>query len=108
VLVLETVGRRSGKRRANPVWYLRDGNRLVVCAANAGAGGPPSWWQNLAAAGEGTVTLGRERIAVRGREAGPEERKALWPRYLEEHPSVGHYPTPNGPFPLIVLEPKGP
>ena len=37
VMVLKTVGRRSGRRRQTPVLYLRDGERLVVTPANAGA-----------------------------------------------------------------------
>jgi hypothetical protein len=37
VLVLETVSRRSGRKRCAPVLYLRDGDALVVLAANAGA-----------------------------------------------------------------------
>jgi hypothetical protein len=55
VLVLETVGRRTGKPRATPVVYLPDGENLVVVAANGGADGPPAWWLNLRAAGEGVA-----------------------------------------------------
>ena len=37
VMVLKIVGRRSGEKRCTPVLYLRDGDALVVLAANAGA-----------------------------------------------------------------------
>jgi len=47
VMVLETVGRRSGHKRATPVLYLRAGDALIVLAANTGADRTPAWWLNL-------------------------------------------------------------
>ena len=47
VLLLETVGRRSGRRRATPVQYLRRREELVVVGSNAGAPRPPAWCLNL-------------------------------------------------------------
>lgn len=38
ILVLETVGRRSGMRRSNPVVYLSAGDNLVVVAARSVSG----------------------------------------------------------------------
>jgi deazaflavin-dependent oxidoreductase (nitroreductase family) len=64
---LETVGRRTGQMRATPVLYLRDGDALVVLAANAGADRTPAWWLNLREAGFGQVILGRSRMRVRPR-----------------------------------------
>ena len=49
VLLLETVGRRTGRRRTTPVQYLADGEAFVVLASNAGAPRPPAWWLNLLA-----------------------------------------------------------
>ena len=64
VMVLETVGRRSGHKRATPILYLRDGDTFVVLAANAGADRTPAWWLNLREAGSGEVIVGRRRIRV--------------------------------------------
>ncbi len=44
VMVLETVGRRSGLKRATPVLYLRDGDAFVALAANADR----VWWAFVA------------------------------------------------------------
>jgi hypothetical protein len=55
LLVIETVRRRSGRRRATPILYPRDGERFIVYAANAGAHRTPAWWLNLWGAGEGTA-----------------------------------------------------
>src|SRR3954451_14871470 len=67
VLVLETVGRRSGRKRATPVLYLDDDRRVIVYAANAGAHRTPAWWLNLREAGEGTTVLRGRRTRVRPR-----------------------------------------
>jgi len=106
VMVLETVGRRSGRRRRTPVLYLRDGERLVVCAANAGSERTPAWWHNLRAAGEGDVVIGRRRRPVRPRALEGSERERLWRAFAEMYPQVEHYTRfTDRPLPLIALEP---
>lgn len=105
VLVLETVGRRSGKPRATPVIYLREGNAFVVMAAAAGAR-TPAWWLNLQAGGEASVVLAGNRRRVRARVPQGEERERLWRRYLEVYPPAGEYPKlGRHAMPLVVLEP---
>jgi F420H(2)-dependent quinone reductase len=105
VLVLETVGRRSGEPRAAPVVYLPDGENLVVVAANGGANGPPAWWLNLQAAGNGVAVLGRERRPVRPLEAAGAERERLWRRFAAVSP-VDHYQRrTHRCIPVVVLAP---
>lgn len=106
VMVLQTVGRRSGEKRSTPVLYLRDGDALVVMAANAGAARTPAWWLNLRAAGIGEAIVGRERVAVRPRELVGAERDRLLRRFVEMYPQAEHYPRfTDRPLPLIALEP---
>ena len=47
ILLLTTIGRRSGEVRTAPLMYVRDGDRLIVFASNAGAVRPPFWYENL-------------------------------------------------------------
>jgi deazaflavin-dependent oxidoreductase (nitroreductase family) len=106
VLVLETVGRRSGKRRATPVLYLRDGETLVVLAANAGAERVPAWWLNLRAAGVATAVLGGERSTVRPRLLEGEERRRLWHAFGQMYPQIDEYERLAGhELALIALQP---
>jgi F420H(2)-dependent quinone reductase len=105
ILVLETVGRRTGKPRAAPMVYLPDGGNLVVVAANGGANGPPAWWLNLQAAGTGVAVLGRERRPVRPLEAAGAERERLWRRFAAVSP-VDHYGRRTHRYiPVVVLAP---
>lgn len=109
VMVLETVGRRSGEKRSTPVLYLRDGDALVVMAANAGASRTPAWWLNLQAAGVGEAIVGGERITVAPRELAGAERDRLLRRFVEMYPQAEHYPRfTERPLPLIALKPTEP
>src|SRR5437899_12999606 len=47
VLLLTTVGRKTGKKRTTPLLYLRDGERIIIVASNGGRDNEPSWWANL-------------------------------------------------------------
>jgi deazaflavin-dependent oxidoreductase (nitroreductase family) len=106
VLVLETVGRRSGKRRATPVLYLRDGASVVVLAANAGAHRTPAWWLNLRAAGEAEVVVGAERRRVRPRVLSGEEREPLWRAFVAMYSQAREYERlTTRELPLVALEP---
>ena len=47
LLLLTTLGRRSGKRRTTPMMFVRDQDRLLVIASNNGATADPQWYRNL-------------------------------------------------------------
>jgi deazaflavin-dependent oxidoreductase (nitroreductase family) len=107
VLVLETVGRRSGKPRATPVLYLRDGDRFVVLAANAGAERTPAWWLNLQAAGAASVVVGGRRSDVRAQLLEGTERARLWDDFVAMYPQAHEYVGfTTRPLPLVALEPR--
>ncbi len=106
VIVLETVGRRSGRTRTAPVIGLRSGEDLVVLAAAAGSDRAPAWWLNLRASGEATVVVCGRRRRVRARVSTGSERASLWERYLALYPAARHYPGfTDRELPLVVLEP---
>ena len=105
VVILETVGRKSGKPRSTAVLYLRDGDDLVVLAANAGADRTPAWWLNLRAAGEGVAVVRGERRRVRPRVAVGEERARLWRDFVRMYPPAAQYTGfTDREFPVVVLE----
>jgi F420H(2)-dependent quinone reductase len=109
VMVLETVGRRTGRKRATPVLYLRDGEAFVVLAANAGADRTPSWWLNVREAGAGEVIVGRRRIGVTPRLLSGAERDRLWRAFIKMYPQAEYYTRfTDRKLPLIALEPARP
>jgi F420H(2)-dependent quinone reductase len=107
VIVLETVGRRSGQPRATPVIYLEHGDAFVVTAANAGAERTPAWWHNLTASGRAHVVARGRRVPVRLRVPEAGERERLWARFVERYPMLDDYREfTDRELPLAVLEPE--
>jgi F420H(2)-dependent quinone reductase len=108
VLLLEHVGRRSGRRRTTPLLYLDDGADLVIVASRGGSDAPPAWWLNLEATPRTTVQVGRERREVLARTASPEEKARLWPCLVELYPDYRTYQErTEREIPVVVLEPAG-
>lgn len=103
VLVLETVGRRTGRRRAVPLVYVLDGEDLVVVPANAGACRAPAWWLNLSALGEGVAVVGRERRPVRPAVAVGAERERLWRMVAGVSPLDAYQAQTDRRIPVVVL-----
>lgn len=60
LLLLTTIGARSGQPHTTPVVYLRDADRLLIFGTNAGAGSHPAWFHNLRANPAVTVEIGTE------------------------------------------------
>jgi deazaflavin-dependent oxidoreductase (nitroreductase family) len=79
-LVLLTIGRRSGKRRAAQVAYLEDGGDFLVVASNFGQAHHPAWALNLEAEPDAVVHVGERRVEVRAERVSEAEKTALWPR----------------------------
>jgi deazaflavin-dependent oxidoreductase (nitroreductase family) len=105
LLLLDHVGARSGRRRTTPLVYMPVGDDFLVVASKGGHPRHPGWLFNLRANPETEVQIGRERVAVRAREAGPEERERLWPRAGEYNPAwAGYRKRTSREIPLVLLE----
>jgi len=105
-LLLDHVGRRSGKKRTNPLYYVADGEDLVIVASRGGSHKHPAWWLNLRNSPRTTVQVGSERREVVARQADDEERARLWPRLVEAWPDYEAYQRrTERRIPVIVLSP---
>ena len=105
-LLLTTTGRTSGRPRSTALFFLAEGERLAVVASKLGSDRDPAWWRNLQATPEAEVRLGPRRRRVRAREATPEERAALWPRFVAAYPNYARYEERTSRrIPIVLLEP---
>ena len=86
-LLLTTHGRKSGKERTVILQFFRDGDDLVLAAANDGGSSHPSWYHNLKATPVARVEIMGRRLAVRAEEMSADEAAAFWPRLLRRAPS---------------------
>jgi F420H(2)-dependent quinone reductase len=106
LLVLRTVGRKSGQLRESPIVYIEDGGNAVVCASNAASERPPAWWLNLQARPEAEALIAGSWRRVRGREARAEEAERLWPLLQASYPGFDHYRSlATRKMPVVILEP---
>jgi deazaflavin-dependent oxidoreductase (nitroreductase family) len=107
LLLLTTVGARTGRRRTVPVTYVAVGQRYVVAAGANGAN--PAWHHNLLAHPAVTIEVGTAVLEAVARVAAGEERDALFDRYAAEQPQLVSYQSmADREVPMIVLAPCRP
>jgi len=103
--LLTTTGAKSGKPRTAPLLYLRDAERLVVVASNAGSPAHPAWFVNLSKHPDATVQIGREVTKVRARKANDQEKARLWPRLTKFYEGYEVYQEyTKREIPVVILE----
>ena len=104
LLLLHTVGARSGQPRINPVTYLADGSRYLVFASKAGSDRNPDWYWNLRANPDATIEVGDETIAVRATELTGAERDEKYRAQSGRYPGfAGHQQVTSRTIPVIAL-----
>ena len=112
ILLLQTIGRRSGQTHTTPVQYLADDDTFVVVASNAGAPHPPAWYLNLRANPHAHIDVAGRSLDVRAQEATGQERAELWQRLTAANRSLERAARKAGrDLPLINLvaaTPKAP
>jgi deazaflavin-dependent oxidoreductase (nitroreductase family) len=108
ILLLTTTGARSGREWTVPLGYGRDGDRLIVVAANAGAPKHPDWYFNLVANPTVTIELGGERFQARASTAEGAERERLVAHQSEIVPWLpAQQAKTSRQIPIVVLERLG-
>ena len=104
LLLLHTVGARSGQPRVNPVMYLADGGRYLVFASKAGADSNPDWYWNLRANPDTAIEVGDETIMVRATELTGAERDEKYRIQSERYPGfAGYQQQTSRTIPVIAL-----
>src|SRR4051812_43600615 len=108
VIMLTTIGAKSGKLRTVPVVGLHDGNKVVVIASNFGQAHHPAWYHNLRAHPEARLELPGRSGRYLAREATPAEREIYWRRASDLYIGFPAYQqrTHGRAIPIIVLTPQ--
>src|SRR5712692_8127013 len=107
LLLLHTVGARSGKPRINPVMYLQDGKRYLVFASKGGADTNPDWYYNLKAHPDVKIEVGDDTIEVHAEEITGAERDKIYARKSSLVPQFTEYAQKTKRIiPVIALTPK--
>jgi F420H(2)-dependent quinone reductase len=93
MLLLTTVGRKTGQKRTNPLLYMPDGSNYVVVGSNGGRPQPPAWVLNLSAEPAVEVQVGRRKLRALATFLTEEQRTEMWPRLIGHYKGWDHYQT---------------
>jgi deazaflavin-dependent oxidoreductase (nitroreductase family) len=107
LLLLHTVGAKSGKERVNPVMYQAMGESYAVFASKGGAPENPAWYHNLLANPDVTIEVGTALVPVTARAAEGEERELIWQRQKSDYPGFAEYEEKTTrEIPVVILTPR--
>ncbi|HEY4021126.1 MAG TPA: nitroreductase/quinone reductase family protein [Pseudonocardiaceae bacterium] len=108
ILLLTTVGAKSGLPRLSPLAYVTDGSpeRLVVFASHLGSAHHPGWYHNLVANPEVTVEVGAEKFTARASTATGAEHDRLYALFTSQLSGTDDHQSRTGGriIPMVVLE----
>ena len=106
VLLLSTLGRKSGLWRRTALIYGRAGDAYVLVASQGGAPRHPAWYGNLVAEPTAHVQVMGEKFEARARVAAGDERERLWGVMAAIWPDYDAYQTKTErEIPIVVLDP---
>jgi deazaflavin-dependent oxidoreductase (nitroreductase family) len=93
VLILTTIGRKSGATRQSPAaWFPAAGGGWLIVASAAGARGNPGWYYNLGAhPDQVTIEVGGRTVPVTAEQLHGAERDAAWQQIITEGPQFAAY-----------------
>ncbi|MEK2489687.1 nitroreductase/quinone reductase family protein [Kitasatospora purpeofusca] len=105
LLLLTTVGERSGREHTVPLGFVRTEGLLLVVASAAGAPEHPQWYRNLLARPLVRVELGTEVFDATAVPAEGDRRERLFEAVVRSAPGYGDYQRHTARrLPVVVLE----
>jgi deazaflavin-dependent oxidoreductase (nitroreductase family) len=106
VIVLTTLGAKSGKIRKAPLMRVEHGGRYAAVASLGGSPKNPVWYANVVANPLVEVQDGPVRQDMTAREITGEEKAIWWERAVAAYPDYADYQTKTDRvIPVFLLEP---
>ena len=106
VVVLTSVGARTGRLRKTALMRVEHEGRYAVVASLGGAAHHPAWYHNLVANPHVELQDGPRRGDYIAREVSGDERAVWWARAVDAWPDYAGYQRKTARrIPVFVLEP---
>jgi deazaflavin-dependent oxidoreductase (nitroreductase family) len=107
ILLLTTVGRKSGEKRTAPLLYLEDGPRVILVGSQAGMSRDPLWVKNIDANPDVEIEIGARKRPMRARRGTSEEKAHYWPALCKMYPDYADYQArTTRDIPVLILDPR--
>jgi deazaflavin-dependent oxidoreductase (nitroreductase family) len=91
LVLLHSVGAKSGQPRLSPLMYLEVDGKLLIVGSYAGAPSNPAWVHNLRANPKARIEIGTDAYEVTARELPEQERDAAYTKIIEKAPVFAEY-----------------
>ncbi|MGB5148676.1 MAG: nitroreductase family deazaflavin-dependent oxidoreductase [Mycobacterium sp.] len=91
LVLLHTIGAKSGQPRLSPLMYLEVDGKLLIVGSYAGAPSNPAWVHNLRANPKARIEIGTDAYEVTARELPEQERDAAYSKIIEKAPMFAEY-----------------
>jgi F420H(2)-dependent quinone reductase len=106
MLLLTTIGRKSGEPRTVTLVFMKDGERLIVVGSQAGLSTDPLWMRNAEADPAVTVEIGATTKNMRARRGTAEEKAHYWPALCAMNSDYADYQSrTTRDIPILLLDP---
>lgn len=103
LVILHTIGAKSGLVREIPLVPLQVDNDLYVFASKQGAPTNPDWYHNLIANPEITVEYRTETTTMRATEITGDRRDEVWAQQAGRYPQMAEYAADAGDRVIPVI-----
>lgn len=108
IVLLTSVGAKSGKLRKSPLMRVEHDGRYAVVASLGGAPKHPVWYYNVVANPHVELQDGPVRQNYMAREVFGAEKAEWWERAVDAWPDYANYQKKTErEIPVFVLEPMG-
>jgi deazaflavin-dependent oxidoreductase (nitroreductase family) len=107
VLLLHTIGAKSGEPRMTPLVYSEDEGKIVIIASKGGSPTHPAWYANILKDPVVTIEMGGTTFGARASVVPTEaERRRLYDQHAELHESFTTYEelAQGRVIPVVLLE----
>jgi F420H(2)-dependent quinone reductase len=107
VIILTSVGAKSGKLRKTPLMRVEHDGHYAAVASKGGAPEHPVWYYNLVANPQVELQDGPQKLDMVARQVTDDEKALWWDRAVAAYPDYADYQLKTDrPIPVFVLEPK--
>ncbi|UXY31447.1 nitroreductase family deazaflavin-dependent oxidoreductase [Streptomyces sp. HUAS TT20] len=107
VILLTTLGARSGKIRKTPLMRVEHDGRYAVVASQGGAPKHPVWYFNVKSEPHVELQDGPVKRDMTARELTGDEKTVWWDRAVAAYPPYAEYQKKTSrTIPVFLLEPS--